>query len=137
MQDQFVAVKAIIEHEGKILLIRETPGAGRANPGKWDVPGGRVEFLEDPILALKREAREEVGLDIDVGRPIWINDWRPVIGGAERQIVGMYLHCTVHATDIHLNEEHDQYQWVTLEEAKGLPLIGGLLDALEAFHEGR
>lgn len=52
-----VSVKAIIVVEGKLLLIRE-------NGNHWDLPGGGVEHLEDIDAALRREVKEETGLDI-------------------------------------------------------------------------
>lgn len=57
------AVYLILEREGKILIAR------RANTGYQDgnyqVPAGHVEEGELPSQALVREAKEEVGIDID------------------------------------------------------------------------
>lgn len=52
-----VSAKAIIVVEGKLLLIRE-------NGNHWDLPGGGIEHLEAIDVALKREVREETGLEI-------------------------------------------------------------------------
>lgn len=50
----------LIKNE-KILLIRKNGGP---YDGKLDLPGGTIEFGEKPELALIREFREEVGIDI-------------------------------------------------------------------------
>lgn len=31
---------------------------------QWDIPGGNLKIGEDPVVGLKREIKEEVGLDI-------------------------------------------------------------------------
>ncbi len=38
----------------------------------WALPGGRAEFFEDSMATLKREMKEELGVDIIVDRLIWI-----------------------------------------------------------------
>ncbi len=52
------SIKALVlNEEKKILLIKE------AN-GKWELPGGGMEFGETPHDCLHREVREEMGIDI-------------------------------------------------------------------------
>jgi ADP-ribose pyrophosphatase YjhB (NUDIX family) len=45
----FVAAKAIIISEGKVLLLREAAYDEGTNVGKWGVPGGRIHD-DEPIL---------------------------------------------------------------------------------------
>jgi 8-oxo-dGTP pyrophosphatase MutT (NUDIX family) len=62
--DYFIAdipQKALLEHEGKVLLVQD------AN-GKWELPGGRLAVDETPAEGLKREIKEELGADIDPGQ---------------------------------------------------------------------
>ena len=40
----------------------------------WSLPGGRVELLESSVDALKREMREELGIEIHVERLIWVTE---------------------------------------------------------------
>ena len=64
-----VTQKALIEHEGKFLLLRypeHHPEAG----GFWDMPGGRLNEEEEPLEGLKREVREEIGVEIEIGKPL-------------------------------------------------------------------
>lgn len=53
-----VLVRAIIEIDGKILVCR------KKNRKYYFFPGGHVEFGEDAKKALKREIREELGLNM-------------------------------------------------------------------------
>ena len=42
--------------------------AGRAHAGLWEFPGGKIEPGESPKAALVREAREELGLELDAAQ---------------------------------------------------------------------
>ena len=61
-----VTVSAIIERASGEVLIARSSGAGR-----WALPSGRVGHGESPEAAMRRVAREKVGLriEIDVGYP--------------------------------------------------------------------
>ncbi|MBR4085095.1 MAG: NUDIX hydrolase [Lachnospiraceae bacterium] len=56
----------ILNEEGKVLLQR------RADTAKWGFPGGAIELGETPEMAVIREAKEETGLDVEVGNLIGI-----------------------------------------------------------------
>ena len=55
-------MQVLVECEGRVLLGRRRgdPGAGR-----WDIPGGFLHEGEEAIAGLRREVREETGLEID------------------------------------------------------------------------
>ena len=53
---------ALIDAQGRVLLARRPEG--RPLAGLWEFPGGKVEPAETPEAALKRELREELGIDI-------------------------------------------------------------------------
>ena len=63
-QDHLIAdipVKAIIVRNGKICLVQE-------GDGRWGLPGGRIDIGESVQEALRREIKEEIGCDIQVGK---------------------------------------------------------------------
>lgn len=62
-----VAVDGIIEHKGKILLIKHS------HKGLYGIPGGQVENGENLIEALIRELKEETGINIEVEKLICIS----------------------------------------------------------------
>lgn len=60
-----IVVGAIIEKDGRILLARRA--AAESMAGKWEFPGGKLEAKETEKDALKREIKEEMKADIEVG----------------------------------------------------------------------
>jgi 8-oxo-dGTP pyrophosphatase MutT (NUDIX family) len=54
-------VKCVVTRGAEILLVRHTYGPR----GRWELPGGGVKRREAPEAAARREAREELGIDID------------------------------------------------------------------------
>jgi 8-oxo-dGTP diphosphatase len=63
--DPKLAVAVVIERDGKLLLGKR--GAATREPGKWSFPAGFVERGEQVEEAARREAREEIGLDVEIG----------------------------------------------------------------------
>lgn len=53
-----------LDEQGRLLLVRRARDPDR---GKWDLPGGFLDEGEHPLDALRRELREETGLDIEPG----------------------------------------------------------------------
>lgn len=56
---------AILVHDGRVLIARRRAGAKRA--GLWEFPGGKIQAGETPEQCLRREIREELGVEIAVG----------------------------------------------------------------------
>jgi mutator protein MutT len=60
-----VVVAAVIEDRHRFLVTRRPPGVHLA--GMWEFPGGKIDPDESHVAALRRELREELGVDADVG----------------------------------------------------------------------
>ena len=60
-----VVTAAIIVKDAKILIAKRK--ATDKLPHKWEFPGGKIETNETPQECLKREIKEEFGVDISVG----------------------------------------------------------------------
>src|SRR3989338_690734 len=68
----FGVVGAILEQDGKILLVQEfsKPRSDRgatdtfADKGKWNQPAGWIDVGEDPLIAAEREVLEEAGIKV-------------------------------------------------------------------------
>src|SRR5215469_8733586 len=51
-------------------------------PGKYEIPGGHIDFGEDIELGLKREIKEELGIDVILGDPFAVFTYSNDIKGS-------------------------------------------------------
>ena len=101
-QDRGMSVKAIIRNEeGRILLIRD------ASSSYWDLPGGHVANSETVEEALRREVKEEVGLELTEASE---KETRLLTLGDEERPVAFY-DCRAKG-GVKLSSEHSTYKWV-------------------------
>ncbi len=104
------AAKAFIVEEGKVLILKRRPNDAH-KPGAWDLPGGRLEPGESPFDGLKREAREEASLEIEIVMPLDVHHF---VRDDEQKITLMIFLCKLVSGEVKLSEEHTEYKWLDL-----------------------
>lgn len=111
----------IFNSEGKLFLSLRGPLA-KNERGKWEIPGGAVEFGEKIEQALKREVKEEFGLEIKVGKMLQLCDHILPEEG-QHWISPTYI-CEIVSGEPVNNEpgKCDGFGWFSLDEAEKLPL---------------
>ena len=62
-----VVAAALFDHAGRVLIAQRP--AGKALAGRWEFPGGKVDAGESEHGALRRELREELGIEVHASRP--------------------------------------------------------------------
>lgn len=130
----FVATKAVIVYQGKILLLRESKKYNDGtNIGKFDVSGGRIEPGQRFDESLKREVREETGLEIEIGRPFFVNEWRPTVRGEQWQIIGTFFECFAATDNVILSEDHAEYVWIDPKDFRQYDIIENLIPMFESY----
>ncbi|GAA3814233.1 NUDIX domain-containing protein [Nocardioides panacisoli] len=69
---QRVACYAYVERGDALLLTRISPLG--VSPGTWALPGGGVEHGENPVDTVRRELKEECGLEGEIGELLAVHD---------------------------------------------------------------
>lgn len=109
----------IINDEGRFLLGLRGKKA-KNEQGKWEIPGGGVEFGETLQQALKREIKEEIGIEIEVISLLQVADH---ILEKEHWVSPTFICKIISGTPTIMEPEKcDRLEWVTIEEAEKLPL---------------
>ncbi len=130
----FTAVKALIDYHGKILLLRESPAyEDGVQEGLYDFPGGRIDPGEAWNDALRREVREECGLEITIGRPFHVNEVRIDRTDTQWQIIRMFFICTAPNDQVILSQDHDHSVWSTPDDLLSQNLMPNLIDVAQAY----
>jgi len=105
-----VSVAAVIIDAGRALLVR------RRDNSHWEPPGGVLELGETIEDGLRREVREEIGLDIE---PVALSG---VYKNMARGIVALVFRCKLPASNWHLtaSDEAEAFHWADQSEVAEL-----------------
>ena len=113
---QKISVRALIKNNERILLLRRANG----NPsyiGQLELPGGKVEFGEDPEQGVRREVGEELGIDAGVIQLYRVISWMDPVQRDTQHIIIVYLVGLVDpSAKIVLSKEHDKFLWNRLSD---------------------
>ncbi len=103
---------AVIEKDGK-FLITQRPEDGRHNGGRWEFPGGKVDFGEDPRIGLEREIFEEINITVSAEDIFELSS--NVYEDANKHVI--LLGCICHWKEGTISKKDIQdYKWVTPKE---------------------
>jgi nucleoside triphosphatase len=112
-----VIAVGIVQNEKGQCLICKKPVALGVFPGQWGLPGGGIEDGETIEISLRRELREEVGLEVQDIQPLFFTDglYRKYFpDGSQQEIYMIFLvfSCKAIGEEVKLNPEFIQYAWV-------------------------
>lgn len=119
-----LAVRAlIVDEEGKILILKRSTNT-KTNPGRWELPGGKVDQGESFDHALIREAYEETNLKIALDHVVGVSEQNlPLI-----RAVHIIMSGKIVEGELNLSSEHDGYAWIYFEDLPDYELADYLQD---------
>ena len=121
--DKFDVVAAIIFKDDKFFIAQRNRNKHMGLC--WEFPGGKVEKGETFVIALKREIKEELNIDIDINNKLGEENYKD-------EKINVKLHyflCSHISGEIYLNE-HEDSAWITKNEFKNYNFAEGDTDII-------
>lgn len=114
-----LSIKIIIKDQsGNCLLLKRSPNS-KANAGKWEFPGGKVDPGENFEEALIREVKEETGLVVSISRLLGATE----VELAERKIIYLIMEGRLESGKVVTSEEHEDFRWIAPRALSGIDLV--------------
>lgn len=129
----YAAVKALIEREGEYLFLSVDVGGETI----WIPPGGRLEYGESPIEALKREVKGETSLEIEPEAPIGMYHFFTGPDDQGEQVTLTLFEVKSFDGEVDMETKHVEednlkdYRWMSPEEILNSNLTSSLKTLLE------
>lgn len=115
---QKISVRALIKNDERFLLVRRASGTP-SYIGQFELPGGKVEYGEDPESSVRREVGEELGVEAGVTQLYKVVSWMDTIERDTQHIIVVYLvGLTDPSAKISLSSEHDRFVWEKLSNVQ-------------------
>jgi len=119
--DLQVGVKVLLKNsEGKYLLLKRNREKYPEMPtlDLWDIVGGRIEIGTPLVENLKREIKEETGLDLkDTPKLMAAQD---ILRLSTKHVVRLTYTANIQG-EPKLDDDHVDYGWFTVQEMKNIP----------------
>ncbi len=129
-QAPVAAVGGVVIHDGAVLLVR------RAYPprqGEWSLPGGQLELGESLAEGVRREVREETGLDVEVGAVVDVFDrvHRDEAGRIRYHFVIVDFLCQPRGGTLAAGDDAAAARWVPRAEVAALGVNAYAVEVIE------
>ena len=130
-QQVFSAVAVIHKQVDGInhILVARRADTKKFLPGKVELPGGHIDFGEHMTDGLKRELKEELGVEVNLGAPFAVFDYLNEVKGSHSIEVAYFAQLKTSEEDISLDPaDHSEWFWVTQGTLRKVTDVNGTED---------
>jgi 8-oxo-dGTP diphosphatase len=124
-----VGVGAVIVAQGRVVVVRRNRQPLR---GEWSIPGGLLELGEAVRAGVAREAREETGLEVEVGEVLGVFD--SIVTDPDRRTRYHYVLidflCRPVSGELRPGSDVSEAHWITAQDVNGLELTDSVAEVL-------
>lgn len=126
----------IFDDLGRILMVQR---GGEPLRGWWSLPGGVLETGETLAEGIRREVREETGLDVEPVSTFEIFERiiRDDHGRAEYHYVLVDYVCRIRGGVLAAGDDCAQVRWTEQDELQGMQITEGTLEVIERAYRSR
>lgn len=125
---QQVSIKGVLYRGGKVLVLKT------ARSGRWELPGGRINFGESAAKAFRREIKEELGLrNVRLGRFINIWSFISLRNGINHHFIILDFEIFTNENKIKLSKEHTECKWIKASDLKRINMREGHKESLRKY----
>lgn len=125
---QITVFVGIVIRDNKLLMVKRHEPEAKDAHFKWEIPGGKVDFGEEPHDAIIRELIEETGVKVKVKRllpEVFTKNWDYPWG--VQQTLLFAFECEFISEGERIDDHHVQdVEWVPLEEVKNRERLPGV-----------
>ena len=130
----FVFKGILFDKDGKVLIDNRKEEILDAANGKWEVPGGKIEFGESPEDAVKRELMEETGYNVKVNEIIPYSNVSMWEYSDHKQHTVIFFYICDLEDENHIEIQDDRintYRWITINELADYNFLPGNKEAIQ------
>src|SRR4051794_31256308 len=111
-----ISAYGVIVRDARILLVKCS--ADSDAQGQWTLPGGGIDFGEDPALAAVREVREETGLQVVLDALLTIDSRYFRTNTADHHAIRIIYaaHVTGGTLAVEVGGSTDACEWIALDQ---------------------
>jgi len=118
-----VSIKGVLRWGDQVVVLKN-------DRDEWELPGGRLDVTDGtPVEALRREMREELGLEVEVGG--LVDSWIYNVAG-KRVLILTYSCVAERPTELSHSDEHVDVAEFTLDQLRSKAIPAGYLRSIEA-----
>ena len=120
-----IGAYGLLQRQKKMLLCRLSQHVGM-NPGHWTLPGGGLDFGEDPEEAVVREFKEETGLVVEVNNLVAVDSLSDSMPGwSPMHTIRIIYNVQYISGELQFETDGttDLCAWHTLAQTQTLPLV--------------